>query len=118
MLLRVRSWARFDLSYFGRLHVAKQVLANTLGYHATFVAPPEEVLQQVVDCIDSFVVLGRNLAPGEAPPLRHVPSAAVESLPWGLGGLRRADIPAQVMALLRPRSQLSCCIRGATPGSC
>jgi hypothetical protein len=99
VFLRVRSWARFDLSYLGRLHVAKQVMANTFCYHATFVAPPAEVLQQVVECIDSFVVLGRLLELGEAPPLRHVPSAAVESLPWSLGGLRRADIPAQTMAL-------------------
>ena len=99
VMLRVRSWARFNLSYLGRLHVAKQVLANTFCYHATFVAPPPEVLQQVVDCIDSFVVLGRVLEPGQPPPLRHVPSAAVESLPWALGGLRRADIPAHSMAL-------------------
>ena len=99
VFLRVRSWARFNLSYLGRVHVAKQVLANTFCYHATFVAPPPEVLQQVVECIDSFVVLGRVLEAGEAPPLRHVPSAAVESLPWALGGLRRADIPAHSMAL-------------------
>ncbi len=74
-------------------------MANTFCYHATFVAPPAEVLQQVVVCIDSFVVLGRLLVLGEAPPLQHVPSAAVESRPWSLGGLRRADIPAQTMAL-------------------
>ncbi len=42
VFLRVRSWARFDLSYLGRLHVAKQVLANTFCYHATFVAPPPD----------------------------------------------------------------------------
>ena len=95
VFLRVRSWARFDLSCLGRVHVAKQVLANTFCCHATFVAPPPDVLQQVVDyCIDSFVVLGRVLELGQPPPLRHVPSAAVESLPWALGGLRRADIPA------------------------
>ena len=99
VFLRVRNWARFDLSYLGRVHVAKQVLANTFCYHATFVAPPPDVLQQVVDCIDSFVVLGRVLELGQPPPLRHVPSAAVESLPWALGGLRRADIPAHSMAL-------------------
>ncbi len=99
VFLRVRDWARFDLSYLGRVHVAKQVLANTFCYHATFVAPPPDVLQQVVDCIDSFVVLGRVLELGQPPPLRHVPFAAVESLPWALGGLRRADIPAHSMAL-------------------
>jgi hypothetical protein len=34
---------------------------HTFCYHATFVAPPPDMLQQVVDCIDSFVVLGRVL---------------------------------------------------------
>ena len=97
--LRVKSWARFDLSYLGRLHVAKQVLASTLYYHATFVPPPPEVLKQIVECIDNFVVFGRLLEPDTAPPLRNVPSAAVESLPVRLGGLSRADVPAQVMAL-------------------
>ncbi len=53
----------------------------------------------MVDCIDSFVVLGRVLELGQPPPLRHVPSAAVESLPWALGGLRGAIIPAHSMAL-------------------
>ena len=97
--LRVTSWARFDLSYLGRLHVAKQVLASTLYYHATFVPPPPGVLQQIVECVDRFVEFGRLLEHGTAVPLRKVPSAAVESLPAALGGLRRADVPAQVMAL-------------------
>ena len=44
VLLRVRAWARFNLSYLGRVHVAKQVLANTFSYHATFVAPPWDML--------------------------------------------------------------------------
>jgi len=99
VLLRVRAWARFNLSYLGRVHVAKQVLANTFSYHATFVAPPWDMLQQVVEIIDLFVVMGRVMEADQAPPLRQVPSAAVESLPWALGGLRRADIPAHSMAL-------------------
>ncbi len=36
---------------------------------------------------------------GPVGPLRHVPGRAVESLPWEMGGLQRADIPAQVNAL-------------------
>jgi hypothetical protein len=32
--LHVRSWARFSLSYLGRLHIAKQVLASSLYFHA------------------------------------------------------------------------------------
>jgi hypothetical protein len=36
--LRVRSWARFDLSYLGRVHVAKQVLANTFFFFFFFLS--------------------------------------------------------------------------------
>ncbi len=98
---RVRSWARFDLGYLGRLHVAKQVLASSLFYHATFVAPPGDVLDQVVQCVDQFVGFGRLVEDGEGCSglQRGFPSAAVESLPFELGGLCRADIPAQIMAL-------------------
>ena len=97
---RVRNWARFDLSYLGRLHVAKQVLASSLYYHATFVPPPDAVLGSIVGCVDRFVSFGRLVEPGEPEGLlRSFPSAAVESLTHEEGGLRRADIPAQVMAL-------------------
>jgi hypothetical protein len=97
---RVSNWARFDLSYLGRLHVAKQVLASTLYYHATFVPPPDDVQGAIVGCIDRFVGFGRLVEPGEPEGLlRAFPSAAVESLPHELGGLRRADVPAQVLAL-------------------
>ncbi len=86
----------------GRVHVAKQVLANSLTvyFHASFMLPPPELLAEIVECIDRFVAKGHW---EEAPqgPLPHTPSrAAVESLPWDLlGGLQRADIPAQVYAL-------------------
>ncbi len=57
--LHIRSWARFNLSYLGRLHVAKQVLANSLCYHASFMMPPAVILEQIiVNCIDRFVAQG------------------------------------------------------------
>jgi hypothetical protein len=37
--LRIRAWSHFDLSYLGRLHVAKQELASSLYFHASFVWP-------------------------------------------------------------------------------
>ncbi len=33
---RICCWGMFDLSYLGRVHVAKQVLANSLYFHASF----------------------------------------------------------------------------------
>jgi hypothetical protein len=95
---RICCWSKFDLSYLGRVHVAKQVLANSLYFHASFMLPSRELLAEIVECIDRFVAKGHW---EEAPqgPLPHTPSRAVESLPWDLGGLQRADISAQVYAL-------------------
>ena len=44
---RVRHWSRYDLSLLGRAHVAKQVLASTLSYHATFLPPPPDTLAKI-----------------------------------------------------------------------
>ena len=100
VLLCVRAWARFDLSYLGRLQVAKQVLASSLYYHASFVPPPADKLDGIIRLIDHFVANGRVLE-GEdgVAPMRKVPSAAVGTLPPELGGLGRADILAQCLAL-------------------
>jgi hypothetical protein len=80
------------------VHVSKQVLANSMYFHASFMLPSQELLAGPVECIDCFVAKGHW---EEAPqgPLPHTPSRAVESLPWDLGGLQRADISAQVYAL-------------------
>ncbi len=52
MRLHVGSWARFSLSYLGRLHIAKQVLASSLYFHASFMLSREaDILDQVVECI-------------------------------------------------------------------
>jgi hypothetical protein len=80
-LLRVRAWARFDLSYLGRLQVAKQVLASSLYYHASFVPPPADKLDGIIRLIDHVVANGRVLEGEEGvAPIRKVPSAAVETL--------------------------------------
>lgn len=94
----IRRWGRFALSYLGRLHVAKQVLASSVYFHASFVQPPAHLLDHIVGAVNHYVTAGK-LAEGPVPPLRHVPCAAVESLPRRDGGLARADIPAQVTAL-------------------
>ena len=96
--LRICSWSKFDLSYLGRVHVAKQVLASSLYFHASFLLPSEAQLKAVVACIDRFVALG-CLVEGPVGPLAHLPGQAVESLPWDMGGLQRADVHAQVQAL-------------------
>ena len=110
--LRICCWSKFDLSVLGRVHVAKQVLANSLYFHASFMLPSKALLVEIVDCIDRFVARG-HWEEGPVGPMPHIPSRAVESLPWDMGGVQRADISAQVHALqakvaamlLHPRRQ-------------
>jgi hypothetical protein len=61
--------------------------------------PPPELLAEIVECIDHRFVAKGHWEEALQGPLPHTPSRAVESLPWDLGGLQRADIPAQVYAL-------------------
>jgi len=82
----------------GRLHVAKSVLASALYFHAMFVPPPPDLLNNMVKVIDHFVSFGREVE-GDLPPLHRHPSALVESQPRSLGGLARADVATHVTAL-------------------
>jgi len=42
---KVRDWAARGLSFLGRVHVAKQVLAASMWYHASFQRPSEALLK-------------------------------------------------------------------------
>jgi hypothetical protein len=61
--------------------------------------PSDALLAKIVKRIDGFVAKG-CLEEGPIRPLIHMPSKAVESLPWpDMGGVQRVDTPAQVQAL-------------------
>ena len=55
---RLQHWRGVGLTYAGRVHVAKQVLAAALVHVATFVAPPSQQLDAIQRMIDGFVALG------------------------------------------------------------
>jgi Reverse transcriptase (RNA-dependent DNA polymerase) len=93
----ITTWARFALTYLGRLHIVKQVLASQLWYHAGFVQPSPGMLQSICGAVDDYVAGARSL--GGPPPARGRPGLLVESLPKGEGGLGRMDIRLQVTAL-------------------
>ena len=94
----IRHWAAFDLTYIGRLHVAKSVLASTLWYHATFVQPPADVLRHMVNAVNHFVATGALVE--ELGPVRgRPPGGAIEALPRQHGGLGRVQINHQIAAL-------------------
>jgi hypothetical protein len=87
-----------QLSYLGRLHIAKHVLDSSLYFHASFMLLPEDILDPVAECIDRFVARG-HWEEGAEPPMSRVPGVAVEWLAWVAGGLNRLDVVAQVQAL-------------------
>jgi exonuclease III len=91
---RLRHWRRLPLSYLGRLHVAKQVLASTISYHATFLAPPEPQLIHISRVIAAYTINGSLLDEADTRPLRHRPSRLVASLPRDMGGVAQVDLEA------------------------
>ena len=96
---RVRHWARYDLSLLGRVHVAKQVLASVVSYHAMFVPPPEEALARLQRVIDGYVMSGTDQDEDAATPLRGAPARHVTALPRHMGGLAHVDLEVYVSAL-------------------
>jgi len=50
-----RHWAARGLLFLGRVHVAKQVLAASLWYHASFQWPSERLLKQLSQQLRKFV---------------------------------------------------------------
>jgi hypothetical protein len=96
---RIKHWAKFEISALGRAHVAKQILASTLSYHATFLRPPAAQLTRISRAICGYVLAGSLLPEEEEAPLRGRPSRYVSSLPLTMGGIGLVDIEAQVSAL-------------------
>jgi hypothetical protein len=94
----------------------KQVLANSLYFHASFMLPSQELLAEIVECIDRFVAKGHW---EEAPqgPLSHTPSSAAEYLPCpGTWVDYSGQISLHRCIPYRRRWQLCSCIPAATPG--
>lgn len=95
---RIRHWSRHDLSLLGRAHVAKQVLASTLSYHATFLPPPPALLAKITRVLSGYVLRGQLVEEGGSP-LRGRPSKLVMSLPVDMGGIALVDLEAHTQAL-------------------
>jgi Reverse transcriptase (RNA-dependent DNA polymerase) len=98
MRFRILRWSKFKLTYLGRVHVAKQVLASTLSYHASFLAVPPEQMQQMTQLIQGYVAKERVVEQAEGTVWGR-PCAAAAALPKGMGGVGMVDLPAFVQAL-------------------
>ena len=115
---KVRHWSARSLSFLGRAHVAKQVLAASLWYHATFQRPPEHLLRAINALLRNFVASeqhihhtdeavllahGGSRMPSQlsaaAPRSSLHPSHITSSLPPDKGGVGLVEVPTQVQAL-------------------
>jgi hypothetical protein len=91
-------WRQVQLTYLGRAHVAKQVLAAIAVHHATFVSPPRPLLRSIVAVISAFVA-DATLADGEGGGGIGHPARHVASLPWEDGGVSLVDFEMQMQSL-------------------
>jgi hypothetical protein len=96
-------WRRFPLSMVGRTLNAKQLMGNTICYHASFVPPPAADLKAMGDAIINHVASSslsedRTIKAGGGR-LQLLPKRAVACLPYCMGGLSVPDLPNQVVSL-------------------
>ncbi|KAA6416665.1 MAG: hypothetical protein FRX49_13364 [Trebouxia sp. A1-2] len=115
---KVRHWAARGLSFLGRVHVAKEILAVSLWYHASFQRPSEQLLKQLSQQLRKFVASaqqpnhsddavavaqghsqGSAQLPCVAPASALFPGELASSLPLSKGGVGLVHVPTQVQAL-------------------
>ena len=103
---KARHWSARGLSFLGRVHVAKQVLAASLWYHATFQQPPKQLLQQISRQLSQYVATAQHhnhsdaalalaqgnsqdsaALPAPAPSAALFPRVLTSSLPPAQGGV-------------------------------
>ena len=112
---KARHWSARGLSFLGRVHVAKQVLAASLWYHATFQQPPKQLLQQISRQLSQYVATAQHhnhsdaalalaqgnsqdsaALPAPAPSAALFPRVLTSSLPPAQGGVGLVEVPTQI----------------------
>jgi hypothetical protein len=91
-------WSARQLSFLGRVYVAKQCLASMLYFHASFVPPPGSVSQHLTQLLTAYIS-GAASSPGLGRKARLFPRRPTCALDWGLGGVRLADLNIAFTAL-------------------
>jgi hypothetical protein len=96
------AWGALPLSLVGRSLVAKQVLANSLCYHASFLLVPPQFLQELQQTVTTYIA--RSARPEDVtittrgrPSL--LPKIGIGCLPRTMGGMALPDLPNQVTAM-------------------
>ena len=82
-------WSAHHLSPLGRIHVAKQVLASMVYYHATFVPPDDRTLADITQMMDRFVTDSGVYRPDKCSTCLPIPD----------GGLKMVNMGSMISAL-------------------
>lgn len=83
-------WSAKQLTYLGRVHVAKQALASKITFHATYLPIPHEYVQRLSSVLVRFVTgSGDTMHPGRA----------IHALPWDRGGMGLTPIAVAASSL-------------------
>ena len=85
----IATWSRHNLSYFGRVYVARQVLASMLAYHFTFLPPKPAILNALRKVIYGYVKRSPHSNAG-SPSFQ--PAADIATLSFSDGGVRLPDL--------------------------
>ena len=93
----IATWSRHNLSYLGRVYVARQVLASTLAYHLTFLHPKPATLKALQSAIHGYVKRSPHSPSSNS---QFQPAARIATLPFKDGGVRLPDLDWQPIALL------------------
>lgn len=97
-----RMWSVHPLSLVGRALIAKQVMANSVTYHATFVPPNDAQLRDMQQVIAKYVAVSPLAEDAVFPTLGGPtlqPRAVVAALPRDEGGVALVDLASHVAAL-------------------
>lgn len=97
-----RGWARHGLSMVGRVHIAKQVLGNSLAYHFSFLRPTPPQLAAIRQAVNGFVAT--SLLPEDASLVNHgravlLPTPVVACQDRLQGGIGHLDLDSFLAAL-------------------
>ena len=99
MRVAAKHWSGVQLTFMGRVHVAKQVLHPIAIVNATFLPPSRDQMWEWREVVSRFVCRGSCAPKEDGGMLRFSPSIQVASLPWEEGGIALMDVDVQLDAM-------------------
>ena len=90
LLAAKHAWLKQALTFYGRAHVAKQVMASAFLYHWSVQPPNAEELDFVEQTIQDFLLKAPHPSDGTCRTMH--PRLPYATLPWADGGMSLTDL--------------------------